>query len=103
MKRWEASVSIQASVSIKVTPLSDGEGRGTIEFVPFSLLILTHFGKDGSEYVYRGGKMEKVMNFSQRIKRKYPNSKLVMRSEPKEKDLEENKQVAYARLLFLLS
>jgi len=49
--------------------------------------------KDGNEYVYRGGRMEKVMNFSQRIKRKYPSAKLVMRWNPKESDLKDNKQV----------
>jgi len=48
---------------------------------------------DGSEYVYRGGRMEKVMNFCQRIKRKYPRAKLVMRWDAKPKDLQDNKQV----------
>ncbi|GAB5361492.1 hypothetical protein AAMO2058_000717900 [Amorphochlora amoebiformis] len=48
---------------------------------------------DGSEYVYRGGRMEKVMNFSQRIKRKYPSAKMIMRWDPKPKELEESKQL----------
>jgi len=49
--------------------------------------------ENGNEYVYRGGRLEKVMNFTQRIKRKYPDAKLVMRWSPKEEDLKEHKKI----------
>ena len=49
--------------------------------------------KDGEEFVYRGGKIEKVRNFTQRIQRKYPNAKLVMMWEPKKSILDSSDQV----------